>query len=299
MSQPLEMRHLRYFVAVAEELNFTRAAERVFLTQPALSQQIKSLEEILGVTLLDRNQRKVRLTDAGQAFLEGARRTLHEADRAIREARRADGIPRVTLGYVEYAFQSVAGPIIRTLLKEHPEIRLERREVPHYHVAEALEDRLIDVGFGVLPMEGPNIENQVMGQAHWQLVVPAKHPLAKLKTLPLSALEGQNLIMFSRQMNPVLYEQVTGRIRKAGIEPSVVYETAQLEAGQNMVEIGVGFWVVTTYIIADGLPPTLVARDLEGFEPLQMGMAWRKGEEGGPLGTILKRCRGEKAGWGF
>ncbi|GGJ37409.1 LysR substrate-binding domain-containing protein [Deinococcus roseus] len=296
MAQSLELRHLRYFVAVAEELNFTRAAERVFLTQPALSQQIKALEEILGVTLLERTQRKVRLTDAGRVFLDGARRTLQEADRAIKEARKADGIPRITLGYVEYAFQSVVGPIVTALLKEHPEIRLERREIPHYQIGQALENRTIDVGFGVLPMEGEDIENQNMGRARWQLVVPAQHPLAKLEKIPLSALETEPLIMFSRSMNSLLYEQVIARLRKAGIEPSVVYETAQVEAGENMVELGVGLWVVTTYIIADGLPETLVARDLEGFEPMQMGMAWRKGEETGLLGKVLEMCS-KAGGW--
>ncbi|WP_281416510.1 LysR family transcriptional regulator [Deinococcus aestuarii] len=125
MARPLELRHLRYFMAVAEELNFTRAAERVFLTQPALSQQIKALEDIVGVTLLDRTGRTVRLTEAGQVFLGGARRTLCEAERSVREARHADATPRLALGYIEYAFQAIVNPLIHTLLGQQSTLRIE------------------------------------------------------------------------------------------------------------------------------------------------------------------------------
>jgi DNA-binding transcriptional LysR family regulator len=296
MNTLLELRHLRYFVAVAEELHFTRAAERVFLTQPALSQQIKALEEIVGVPLIDRTQRKIRLTDAGQILLHGARRTLNEADRSIHESRRAGVSARLSLGYIEYAFQSFANPIIQSLLKRCSPLRIERREVAQDAIPQALQDHVIDLGIAMLPMEGTNISSCDITRGRWQIVMPAEHPLTRESTIPLASLAGEPLLMFSRTVNPSLYDFVLNRFRRAGVEPNVVYETSQGDAGQNMVELGVGLWIVASYVIGARLPKRLVARDLAEFDEIRVGLAWRTDDTSKHLEAALNAIQEQLSG---
>lgn len=288
MNALLELRHLRYFLAVAEELHFTRAAERMCLTQPAITQQIKALEEIVGVPLIDRTQRKVRLTEAGQILLHGAHRTLYEADRSIHEARRAGATPRLSLGYIEYAFQSIANSMIRSLLKQYPQLRIERREIAQDDIPRVLQGYVIDLGIAMLPMEGQNISSRSIRRGRWQIVMPAAHPLAQQSVIPLTSLAGESLLMFSRTVNRSLYDFVLNRFRRAGVEPNVVYETSQVDAGQNMVELGVGLWVVASYVIGDRLPEGLVARDLADFDEIRVGFAWRLGDTSDILNAALK-----------
>lgn len=296
MNVPLELRHLRYFLAVAEELHFTRAAARLCVTQPALSQQVKALEEIVGAALIDRSQRKVMLTEAGQVLLQGARRTLIEAERSIHEARQCATTPRLSLGYVEYAFQSIANPLIQRLLKRFPGLRIERREIAQDDIPQALHDCVIDLGIGLLPLEGPDLSGGSIGTSRWQIVMPAEHPLARQATIPLASLAGVSLLMFSRALNRSLYESVLNRFRRSGVEPHVVYETSQVDAGQEMVELGVGLWVVASHIIDGRLPKTLVARDLAGFDEIQVGFAFRAGDRSKVLLAALDAIRVLPAG---
>lgn len=287
MNSLLELRHLRYFVAVAEELHFSKAAEKVFLTQPALSQQIKALEEIAGVKLFDRTQRKVRLTEAGQTLLHGARRTLSEADRSIHDARRAASTPRLSMGYVEYGFQSMVTPIIQCLLKQYPALRIERREITKIDIPQALQDYVIDFGIAMLPMEGPNISSRCIKRGRWQIVMPAEHPLSQQSVIALTSLVDTPLLMFARTVNRDLYDFVMNRFRRTGVEPNIVYETSQIDAGQNMVELGVGLWVVASHVIGDRLSKRLVARDLADFDEFQIGVAWRSDDPSDLLDATL------------
>lgn len=288
MNALLELRHFRYFLAVAEELHFTRAAERVFLTQPALSQQIKSLEEIVGTQLFDRSQRKIRLTEAGKIFLHGARRAIYEVERSVHEVRQSASLLRLSLGYVEYGFQSVANPIIRNLLQRYPQLRIERREVEQTDISQALNDCVIDIGIAMLPLEGMNISSRAIRQARWQLVMPEAHSFAQRQTIPLNSLTGIPLLMFSRTVNQPLYDFVLNHFRRAGVEPNVVYETSQVDAGQNMVVLGVGLWVVASHVINGRLLQGLVARDLSDFSEIQIGYAWRSEDTSDVLNTAIE-----------
>jgi DNA-binding transcriptional LysR family regulator len=288
MKSALELRHLRYFIAAAEELHFTRAADRVFLTQPALSQQIKALEEIVGAPLFDRSQRRLSLTEAGQTLLAGARRTLREAERSLQDVRRVTGTPRLALGYIEYAFQAVANPVIQGLLERHADLRIERREVTQDHIPQALRDHVIDVGIGLLPMDGPGIRSTCVLRGRWQLVMPRQHRLAQFERVELAEVGNEPLIMFSGAVNRVLFDFVLNRFRRAGVEPNVVYETQQADAGRRMALLGVGLWVTGTHVIGGDLPDGLVARELADFDATEIGFAWRTDDASPAIGTLLE-----------
>jgi DNA-binding transcriptional LysR family regulator len=195
------------------------------------------------------------------------------------------------LGYIEYAFQSIASPLIRTLLKQYPQLRIERREIAQDDIPQALQDHVIDLGIAQLPMDGPNIHSHSISRGRWQIVMPAAHPLAKQSVIPLTGLAGEALLMFSRTANRSLYDFVLNRFRRAGVEPNVVYETSQVDAGQNMVKLGVGLWIAASYVIGERLPEGLVARNLADFDEIRVGLASRSGDTSAILKAALKAIR--------
>src|SRR5437899_1289425 len=149
----LELRHLRYFAAVADELNFSRAAERLHMAQPPLSAAIRQLERELGVELFSRTSREVKLTDAGRAFLDGARRTLAEADRAVQDAKRtgAGELGRLRLGF-SWSMRFETLPAIgRALRRDHPDVQLLAQEMWNAHMGPAFANGSIDVALSLSP----------------------------------------------------------------------------------------------------------------------------------------------------
>ena len=157
MTASMELRHLRYFVVVAEELHFRRAAERLHMSQPPLSQQIRALEEEVGATLLLRNQRKVELTAAGAAFLERAREILAPVEDAARQARRVQRgeVGRLAVGFVGSAMYSFVPELLRAFREQSPDIALRLHELGTSEQLRQLEDGRLDVGFMRLPVAAP------------------------------------------------------------------------------------------------------------------------------------------------
>lgn len=278
MSNAFDLRSLSYFVAVAEELNFRKAAEKIFISQPALSYQVMQLEKNLNIQLLERDPRGVTLTEAGQQLLLGARHLLAEAALLQRRLEQiASDVPqRLVMGLVDYVFLARLPAVIRGLKNDFPGIKLETVDLPFTEQLDALLAGRVDVATMRMPVEHPDLIHRILVEGHWTVVVPRSHPLSKRKSVDLKLLAGEPLIFFSQRINPPLFEWLLERCREAGFEADVVYETAQSRLGPDLVEQGVGLWLAGSYLYAD-LPKGVVARPLTGFDTkMALGLFWHR-----------------------
>jgi DNA-binding transcriptional LysR family regulator len=245
----MELRHLRYFIAVAEEGHITRAAERLGMQQPPLSQQIRALERELDVQLFRRKPRGVELTDAGSAFLERARAILDQVDRAFATARRtARGEQgRVVVGFTGSApFHPFVPRVIRAFREMHPLVSLVLEESGSSELVQGLHNEDIDAAFIRSPVADvvglvvkPLLEEDML------VALPAAHSLAREATaLPLSALANETFILYKRPGGPGLYDTIITACRGAGFSPRVGQEAPRIISTLNLVAAGLGVSIV-------------------------------------------------------
>jgi DNA-binding transcriptional LysR family regulator len=222
-----ELRHLRYFAAVAEELNFSRAAERLHMAQPPLSAAIRQLEGELGVDLFTRTSREVKLTDAGRAFLDGARRTLAEADRAVEDAKRAGAgeLGRLRIGYSwSVRFQTLPA-LGRAFSTSHPGVELLAQHMWNAQMAPALANGSIDVAISLCPEIVSGLELTPIRREPLLVLLPSSHPLAGEQSISLPSLADEEFILFPREIGPRLYDAFMAIFRGAGFEPRLRNES--------------------------------------------------------------------------
>jgi DNA-binding transcriptional LysR family regulator len=239
----VELRQLRYFVAVAEELHFRRAAARLHVSQPPLSQQIARLEEELGVSLLARTRRRVELTAAGEAFLRDARVMLAELDVAVATARRIDtgqsGLLRVN--FVGSALLSIVPGIVQRFRRGRPEVELELRERSTVDQLRALSAGVADVGLVRPPVETEqDLRAEVVLRERTVAAIPVGHPLAKLRRVALKRLAAEPLVLFPRQQAPGFHDLLTGRLAATGGSPQVVQYAPEMLTIIGLVAAGIG-----------------------------------------------------------
>ena len=262
----MELTQLRYFVAVAEELNFRRAAERCRVAQPALSRRVKRLEEELGVLLLHRTKREVRLTEAGEIFLKATREGLRHIDAGAREVRGPGDADRtLSVGAVDYANFRFLPWVMRAFGERRPEARVLRRDLPPVEQVEALRKGKLDVGFFGARTRETDLTYMPVVRAAWSVALPAGHRLAAGDTVPAENLVGQPLVLFPRYANPELYDWTVGRLRETtGAEPRIVQEPTQLAGALDLVAAGIG--VFPTPFFLGQPPPKVAVRGLVGFD---------------------------------
>jgi DNA-binding transcriptional LysR family regulator len=227
LSRVPELRHLRYFVVVAEELNFSRAAIRLHMAQPPLSVAIRQLEKELGTDLFVRTSREVRLTDAGRVLLDGARRTLAEADRAVAAAQRtgAGQLGQLRLAFSWSARFETLPALGRAFRAEHPEIELLSQEMWNAQMSDALLDRTIDVAISVCPELASGVHSEVIRTERVVAVTAATNPVAAERTVSLRGLAGESFLLFPRELAPRLHDVLTETCRRAGFEPTLRTES--------------------------------------------------------------------------
>jgi len=243
MNTEIDLRHLRYFVAVAEELHFGRAAGRLHIAQPPLSQQIKRLERTLGHALFVRTSRAVSLTAAGKELLDRARRTLTRFEEDVAAVRR---VGRGELGSITIAFTGSAilsNPLpeaIRSYRRQYPEVDLRLREMATMAQIDALRDGTIDLGFlrDPGPFEGLVIEELM--REPYVAVLSSRHTLAKLRTVPIAKLKGEPFIFHRRSAGPLAYDRTMALFDQVGARPEIVQEAPQWATAIRLVESGLG-----------------------------------------------------------
>jgi DNA-binding transcriptional LysR family regulator len=220
----MELRHLRYFVAVAEELHFRRAAERLHVAQPAVSEQVRKLEAELGVRLLDRDHRSVSLTDAGAAMLDEARQVLVQADVAQRAARQAGdrATGRLRVGYLPDALPVSVPRLLRRFSTMAPGARISFETGGARHLLEAVREGRIDVAVTCLPAPIAGLRVVRIGEEQAVAAVPEGHPCSTEAEISLGWLERTPLVQLGRPINPAFYDAVLGACAAAGIAPALV-----------------------------------------------------------------------------
>ena len=245
----MELRHLRYFVAVAEELSFTRAAERLHIGQPPLSHQIQMLEAEVGALLLERSKRWVRLTEAGKLFLDDARRVLALSEQAVQTARRAERGEAGELR-VGFTFSTPLTPLFATIVnryrQRYPGVTLTLQEMSTVPQFEAIADRTLDLGL-VRPPEvavSDTVSMTVLRHDPLTLVLPLDHPLAKKKKVAISDLQGQAFVMYPKTAGTGIYYQIFRLCRAAGFLPTIAMEANEASTIIGLVAAGCGISVL-------------------------------------------------------
>jgi DNA-binding transcriptional LysR family regulator len=244
----VELRYLKYFVTVAERQNFTRAAEELHVAQPAVSQQIKSLEEELGVSLLHRTKRSVKLTAAGNAFLSEAKEILAHAELSKQVARRAarGETGSLAIGCVGAAASAFLPEMIQAYRKRFPAVRVHLYEMTPEQQLQAFAREKIDVGFSrpLAALDEKNFTQQRIYRDRLMLAVPESHALAKAGSVRLEKFASEDFVMFKRSEAPKLAEAMTQLCAKAGFIPQVVSELPMVQTMLMAVAAGIGVAIV-------------------------------------------------------
>ncbi|KWV52573.1 hypothetical protein AS156_10275 [Bradyrhizobium macuxiense] len=241
------LRHLRYFVAIGEELNFTRAAERLHIAQPPLSQQIRQLEEELGVTLLQRNSRPVRRTEAGELFLARARVLLASLDDAVADTRRVGRgqAGKLAIGFVGSAMFAGLPDIVGAYRDEHPDVALVLDEMLAADIAEALRRRRIDVGIArpaLLPEAG--LAQRLILEEPYVAALPRAHPLAARSDIALGELSDDAFVLYPARPEPSVTSLIVTACQAAGFTPRLAQEVLHLQTAIGLIAAGVGVSLV-------------------------------------------------------
>ena len=276
----MELRHLRYFVAVAEELNFTRAAQRLHTAQPSLSQQIQDLEQEVGVPLFIRTKRSVKLTAAGTAFLDEARLTLAQARRAVASAREAGqaGERTLVLGFGPAAEIKLFPGTLTSLRASYPKLRLEFRSMTTLEQREALLHNEIDLAFLRPPIHEPSLKAIPVLREQLVAVLPADHPLAGEGPLDFAELSGYPFIEVSPLDAGNLFDLVRAAARERGVQLNTIQQVVNVLTMLALISLGEGYTLLPDYaeslvfrnVTTRRLTPPAIEADLL--------MAWRKGD---------------------
>jgi DNA-binding transcriptional LysR family regulator len=275
----MELRHLRYFVVVAEELNFRRAAQRLQMSQPPLSVQIAALEGEVGVRLLDRVGRQVSLTEAGRAFLPKARRTLFLADRAVRAARPQGGQATVTLGYTEAITFATLPEIVRRFSAENPAVKLELYAESVLPVVDALLQGDTQACLFRSLISRPGLRVEVCHREPFVAVLPSGHGLAGQREIQLAELRAENFVSFPRRFAPASYDLMTSMCLGAGFTPRITQEVYGYLGIVGPATAGLGVAVVPASV-ARWAPPGLVFTELlDVTVRSETVVAWRSDDD--------------------
>ena len=279
----MELRHLRYFVAVAEELHFGRAAERLHIAQPPLSRQIQDLERELGTPLFVRGSRGVELTAAGRAFLPEARLTIGQAERAQRTAQRAaqGETGRLRVGFVDAATHSGILPDVLAFFRMHlPSIGLSLFEMDPPQQADALRDGRIDLGIVQSPPSDAERWLRVESVFRDPLIaaLPRGHRLVHRKRLSLGDLADESFVLFPRTVAPTLYDDILARCRSARFSPSIVQEAIGWHTVVSLVSAGVGIAIVPRSLGAQRQPGVVFRAVHDLNTDMELSAIWKRDE---------------------
>ena len=292
----MELRHVRYFIAVAEHLNFRKAAEHLHIAQPPLSRQVRQLEEDLGVVLLVRSKRGVELTKAGHAFLEQARKLIVQAGHATEAARHAQ---KGESGIVRIGLASGLGGVVSKVVFEHrkrlPAVDVECRDIFSTLQNDALNKGEIDIGFLRPPVDQVNLECELLFEEEFVVVLPKTHRLAKRRFLRLKDVADEPLIIFHRNFSTGLYDKILGLFSKQGFTPHllVTHVEAHEEAGAIMIASGKAIFLGAGAAVNRTVSSLELAsvRLNEPDAKIEVYAAWRKGEESAAVLDFLDSVR--------
>jgi DNA-binding transcriptional LysR family regulator len=256
----MELRHLKSFLAVADTLNFGRAADRLHLSQPALSLQIRSLEETVGVRLLERNRRKTTLTPAGILFREDATEILAKVDRAVQHARLAASgkLGSLRIGFISTAAREIVPSIVREFRDAHQDVDLSLRNILTMDQVRLLEAGTLDIGFLRLPLEGrTELDVVTVHEEPFVVVLPTSHRLARRSELRLKDVASEKFVMYRRDDAPGFHDLTLRILREANIIPQITQVAGEMHTLVSLVAAEMGIAI---------LPESTVRRGIAGVK---------------------------------
>jgi DNA-binding transcriptional LysR family regulator len=298
----MELRQIRSFLSIAETLHFGRTAELIHLSQPALSLQIRALEEEIGVRLFERNRRKTVLTSAGIAFREDATGALLRLDQAVHKAKLAAngklGILRI--GFISTAGNEIVPGIIRQFRELNAGVEFSLRNVLTTDQIQMLEAGSLDVGFLRLPIGGHSeIEVITVHREPFVLVVPSSHKLAKRKRVHLRELSGHDFVMYERAYAPGFHDLIFGMLRDAGIIPNVRQTAGEMPTLISLVDSGMGVTILPRSVVKRSVASVVACEIADKIPMSEIAIAVRKGNRVPVLDNFrsfaLEKLRGAKS----
>jgi DNA-binding transcriptional LysR family regulator len=280
----MELRDLRSFVAVAQHRNFSRAAGQLHVSQPALSEQIRKLEDELGAALFERTSRGAVLTDAGEAFLPQARSVLAQADVAAESVRMvANGVAgTLTLGFIDSAAPGILPPLIRRFTARYPNVKLRLRELGTRLQLEAVQAGEIDVGIVRGPVWNSALAGRLIAAESLLVALPAGHRLAGEAAVRLTDLREEGFITYPADRGAGLYEETLRLCHEAGFDPRIVQEANEIATICALVDAGLGVAIVPESVGAIA-PAGIVYRPTDPRAELERWAVWR---DHAPLGVV-------------
>ncbi|WP_137895851.1 LysR family transcriptional regulator [Ramlibacter sp. 2FC] len=254
----MEFRHLRYFLVLAEELHFGRAAQRLSISQPPLSLNIQQLEASIGARLFTRNSKQVQLTDAGRAFVPQARALLEQAQQAARHARDvAEGLAgSLQVGFVGTMLYRGLPQMLQRFQAEHPRLRLTLRELSSSDQLIELAHERLDLGFVHTTRVPPGLSQLLVARQPFVACLPAGHALARQRKLSLQRLQGEPFAMVSRAVSADYHERILAICTEAGFTPEIRYELRHWLSVVSLVSQGLGVALVPQALQQSALPGT-------------------------------------------
>ncbi|WP_286833038.1 MULTISPECIES: DNA-binding transcriptional regulator HcaR [Acinetobacter] len=274
----MELRHLRYFITVAEELNFSKAALKLYTAQPSLSQQIKDLEEDVGVKLLNRTKRKVELTEEGAVFLEQARLTLAQADKAIAMARQVSQAKQqmLRIGFVPVAEMKIFPYVLPNLRVQNPDLKIELLSLNNTEQMKLLKKGELDLTFTRHNFNSDEIESQFVIREPLIFILPKDHPLAKYDRISVKLLNGIDFIIPSAEQSQTLHHTILDFAKANGIEFNIVQKADNILFNINSIGMGLGCTILPGYIAPLTINNTVI-RPLDVELPfLDLYVSYRK-----------------------
>ncbi|MDB6072997.1 MAG: LysR family transcriptional regulator [Verrucomicrobiaceae bacterium] len=287
----MELRHLRYFMAVAEGLSFRGAADKLRVAQPALSAQIKSLEDELGVKLLERTTRSVSLTNAGRVLLEEARTVLKAATRAENRARHADRglVGTLRIGIIAPSANAWLSGVLSSFRAQHPGVELSFFDLPSIEQLHRLREHDLDVGFLRPPIGLPQLDYQLVEQSPQMLALPEGHRLVKKKTLEWIDFHEEPMVVVHPNLQHGFYDAFFAQCARAGATPRVAQTANDIHTKMWLISAGLGL-APTTSALAEIKRPGLALRAMPPGLPLvQTVMAWHRSDES-PVLSHFREC---------
>jgi DNA-binding transcriptional LysR family regulator len=281
---------LKYFIAAAEELNFHRAADKLHIAQPALSVQIRSLEEELGVKLLHRTTRKVELTPAGRVFLEEARAVLALSSQAEQRARQAEAglVGTFRLGLIAPTANPWLAGILRNFQQDFPQVQLSLFDLTSIEQLRRLRESQLDAGLLRPPVGYPELECKFVEKSRQVLALPVGHRLAKKTALQWSDFDNEQMVLMNPNVQHGFYDAFLAACSKAKAKPRVAQYANDIQTKMWLISAGFGI-APTTATLAEVKRPGLVFRPLpEGLPPVHTILVWRRSDDSPVLNNFQK-----------
>ena len=276
--QRMELRHLRYFQAVAEELSFSKAARRLHIAQPALSRAVKELEEKIGVVLMRRNRRAVSLTEAGAMMLHEIGILFQRVDDAVKRVQRiANGEEgELQVGYIGPPTQAFLGRLLAEFRRRYPRVSVILEERTPERVWEMVARGRLEIGLTrpVLAQHAHGLHTTVLRREPFHAVLPAGHPLAKKREVPWRALAGEPLVILARREGVGLHDAILTACQRAKFTPRLVHTPSVIHTVLSYVESGAGIGIIPDSIAALGAGGPLIFRPLVPTQAIELVMVW-------------------------